>query len=242
MSEDLAQLPSEPVDIDKLKPHPKNYREHPEDQLAHIKKSIEQNGVYRPIVTAKDYTILAGHGVTKAAKEMGLKQLPVCLLDLDPDEPRALKILAGDNEMSKLAYGDDRALSELLKEVKAVDPDGLLGTGYDDQQLAMLVMVTRPSSEVEDMDAAREWVGMPDYDAGEPESKKYELLIKFDTLEERDEFIVERGLGHKSVSTQPATPTGGMVIESTRRAIMSWPPQEMNDTVNLEWQDGEAEA
>ena len=40
-----------------LKPHPKNYRSHPPAQLEHIKSSLEQHGVYRNVVVARDNTI-----------------------------------------------------------------------------------------------------------------------------------------------------------------------------------------
>lgn len=52
----------EHVDPKRLKPHPRNYRGHPDDQLAHIERSIRDNGVYRNVLVARDYTILAGHG------------------------------------------------------------------------------------------------------------------------------------------------------------------------------------
>ena len=96
------------VDIDKLKNHPKNYREHPDDQLAHLMKSIEQQGFYRNIVVAKDYTILAGHGVVKASRKLGLKEVPVVRLDIDANSTKALKVLAGDNELGRLAEVNDR--------------------------------------------------------------------------------------------------------------------------------------
>lgn len=70
-------MKTELVALSKLKPHPRNYRKHPADQLAHIKASIKQHGFYRNVVVAKDDTILAGHGVVQAAKEMKVKQVPV---------------------------------------------------------------------------------------------------------------------------------------------------------------------
>ena len=70
------------VAISGLRPHPRNYREHPEDQLEHIKASIVENGFYRNVVAARDGTILAGHGVVLAATAMGLRKVPVIRLDL----------------------------------------------------------------------------------------------------------------------------------------------------------------
>lgn len=132
-------FPVEIVDIDSLQPHPRNYKVHPESQIAHIIQSIEEHGLYRPIVTAQDGTILAGHGVVLAAKRLGLKRIPIRRLPLPRDDARAMKLLAGDNEISHLGEVDDLALSAILSQIKAEAPTGLLGTGYDDESLAKLL-------------------------------------------------------------------------------------------------------
>ena len=135
----------EQIPIADLKPHPRNYRQHPADQIEHIKASITDHGLYRNVVIARDGTILAGHGVVLASREMGLKTVPVIRVDLDPDDPKAIKILTGDNGISHLGEVDDRLLTELLKGLQET-AGGLLGTGYDDAMLANLIFVTRPQS------------------------------------------------------------------------------------------------
>lgn len=176
----------ETIPIAALQNHPRNYREHPDDQLEHIIKSIKDNGFYRNIIIAQDNTILAGHGVVKAAGKMGLTEVPVRRLPLTPDDPRALKVLAGDNEMGHLAEIDDRALSELLKEINELDVDGLLGTGFDEMMLANLVLVTRPATEIADFNEAAEWVGLPGYD--NDETSKIRIIVTFKSVEDRLEF------------------------------------------------------
>lgn len=173
------------VDICTLKIHPRNYKTHPPDQIIHLAESIREHGLYRNVVVARDNTILAGHGVVQAAHHLGLGRVPVVRLDLDADEPRALKLLAGDNEVAHLGEVDDRALSELLKEIKETDIDGLLGTGYDEMMLANLVMVTRPKGEIADINEAAEWVGMPEY---QQDDERCKLLITFASPADRDEF------------------------------------------------------
>src|SRR5262245_52884934 len=186
-----APLTVERVSLARLKPHPRNYQQHPEEQLLHLEESLREHGWYRNVVVAKDKTILAGHGIVEAARRLGMTEAPVVVLPLKPTEPRALKVLAADNELSHLAEVDDRALSELLKEVSQFDLAGLLGTGYDEQMLANLVMVTRPKSEIEDIDEAAEWAGMPDYEAAET---PYKLWVNFRTTDDRDEFCRLLGL------------------------------------------------
>ncbi len=168
------------IDIDKLTPHHRNYKVHPEDQIKHLAESIREHGFYRNIVVSREGTILAGHGVVEAALSIGIERVPVIQLNLSPDEPRALKLLAGDNEVQHLGEVDDRALSELLREIRDTDVSGLLGTGYDDQMLAALVMVSRAEGEIENFDAAKEWVGMPDF---EVDDTYYKVVVTCDNEE-----------------------------------------------------------
>lgn len=180
------------TDVTILKPHPRNYQQHPEIQLRHIIQSIETHGFYRNIVVAKDNTILAGHGVTEAALRMGLKQVPVIKMDIDPDDPRALKLLTGDNEIGNLAVVNDRMLTELLKEVMGNEDLGLTGTGFDADQLSSLLMVTRPANEIKDSNQAAEWLGMPDW---EVQPAAIRLIVSFEDEEDRQEFA--RKLGYE---------------------------------------------
>lgn len=182
----MSEFNTEAVAIAELRDHPRNYRAHPDDQLEHIIESIKEHGFYRNIVVTQDGTILAGHGVVKAARKMGLAEVPVIRLDVDPNSARALKVLTGDNEISHLGEIDDRLLSELLKEVKDIDLTGLLGTGYDEMMLANLIMVTRPANEIRDFNAAAAWVGMPGYDEGD---ERIKLIVSFRNEQDRKKFM-----------------------------------------------------
>ena len=224
-------FPLEMVSVTELKPHPRNYRAHPEDQLAHISQSMREvqrltqspNGFYRNIVIAADGTILAGHGVVQAAQKEGIAEVPVIRLPIWPDDPRALKILTGDNEISKLAEIDDRELTELLKLVKETDEAGLLGTGFDESMLAALTFITRPASEISTFDAAAEWVGMPAYDEGE---KPLQLVISFRNDEDRQTFVEQNAL---------------VIMGRVRKTWSTWwPAKEVNDAAAVKFEPGVA--
>lgn len=178
-------------EVSKLKPHPQNYRSHPADQLNHIKESIRRHGIYRNVVTANDGTILAGHGVVEACKELGIEIIPIVRLKVGPDDPSALKVLTGDNEIGHLGEIDDRQLSEILKKINETDITGLIGTGFDEMMLANLALVTRPAAEIKNFDAAAEWVGMPEYALG---SNAVKLVISFPDDKARAEFVKEKDL------------------------------------------------
>lgn len=221
MSLTAADFIPELAALDELRPHPRNYRAHPEDQLDHIARSIELHGFYRNVVIARDGTILAGHGVVLAARRLGRESVPVFRVDVEPDDVAALQLLAGDNEISNLAGVDDRALSELLRELAAVDVSHLLGTGFDELSLAALAMVTRPASEIAGMDEAGEWLGLPGF---ETPDETPTLLVKFDDDDGRRAFLELVGYGVDRVSRIG----GGHTIW--------WPDRPQNDLQSLRFQ------
>jgi hypothetical protein len=215
-----SAFPVELIAIEELREHPRNYVEHPQDELEHIKASIVEHGIYKNIVIARDSTILAGHGLVKAARQLGMLQLPVLRLDVDSDDPRALKVLTGDNEIMHLRQIDDRALANLFKEIRDSAGDtgaGLLGTGYDDMMLSSLLMVTRPASEIQDHNEAEQWVGMPAYETGEEISK---LIVSFRSEDERRAFVERTGVG--------------LMAGGDRFAWAGWyPPKDRNDLLSV---------
>jgi hypothetical protein len=214
LAEKLEALPVTNVPIAVVKPHPRNYRSHPEDQLEHLKRSIVEHGFYKNVVVANDLTILAGHGAVKAARELGFLSIPVVKLNIGPSDPRALKVLAGDNEIEHLAEQDDRLLSELLKIVK--EDGGLIGTGFDEQMLANLVYVTRPAAEIADHNEAAHWVGMPDY---ELPLAPHKVIVSFRSLEDKMKFaaLIGQKFTDKTVSTW-------------------WPYKEKNDVASVRFE------
>jgi hypothetical protein len=52
--------------------------------------------------------------------------------------------------------------------------------------LANLVFVTRPESEIEDFDAAAQWVGLPEY---QKTAKPFKVLVSFDDDAMRQKFL-----------------------------------------------------
>jgi len=184
------------VPLADLQDHPQNYLSHPADQIDHLVTSIEAHGVIRPIAATfweGAWTVLAGHGLKKALLRMGWITAPVYPRYIDPFSPEALHLLAADNGIPYLADRDDRALTELLKAIRAVDSDALLGTGYDDLMLANLVYVTRPASEIASHNEAEQWVGMPGYDEG-GDDQPLKLIISFRDARDRVAFVEQAGI------------------------------------------------
>lgn len=228
----MAMYPTVYVPADDLTEHDQHYAEHPDDQLEHLMESLLQHGFYRNVVVAKDGTILAGHGIVKAAKLCGISKIPTTQLDVDPDSPEALKILAGDNTLGLRKAVDDRGQTELLKAVLESADKGLLGTGLDEQMLAGLVLVTRRKHEIADIDEAAHWVGLSEWDG--VEAFPYRLVVHFEYEEVREDFVRE----------QLGNPRLQIGRKGTRAWSLRWPPtdkQEDLGALRFDFEEGAAE-
>jgi DNA modification methylase len=105
-----------------LKHNPNNARTHSQKQITQIAASIRKLGFNNPVLVDADDMILAGHGRTAAAKELGLAQIPIIrLIHLTPEEAKAY-ILA-DNRLAELAGWDNSVLAAELEELSALDLD-----------------------------------------------------------------------------------------------------------------------
>jgi hypothetical protein len=175
-----------------LRPHPRNDGSHPPEELAHLKQSLTEHGIYRNVVVAQDGTILAGHGVVQAAQELGHTHIAGKRMPYGPDEPQALKLLAGDNHIARLRVQDDALLAALLQELAQDDPTALLRTGFDEGTLADLVeqqslALHHLDRQVGENDPEAEWQGMPGFHQDNQLAWK-QLIVNFASLEDLQAF------------------------------------------------------
>ncbi len=228
----MSDYVTEMVELDKMRPHPQNYRQHPEDQLDQICQSIKEHGFYKNVVVARDYTILAGHGAVKACRKLGIAAVPVKKIDCDPFSAQALRIIVGDNEIARLGELDDRALTNMLKEISDAD-GGLGGTGFDKARLAALLAVTRPASEIADIDEAAEWVGMPEFVMTK---NPLRLIVQFETEADREAFLTQVGALGESA------PAGVLYKRDTsvsKTWSMWWPLRARHDNASLRFDEAD---
>lgn len=101
--------------LDQLREDPLNARVHPERNLAAIEASLRRFGQQKPIVVAKDGTVVAGNGTLAAARRLGWDSLLCVRTDLPPDEARAFAI--ADNRTAELAEWDMEVLASSAEEV-----------------------------------------------------------------------------------------------------------------------------
>ena len=98
-----------------------------------IRESIQENGLYRPLVVQKSTRrVIAGNHTLEEARGLGMETVGVVLLDVDDD--RAQRIMLADNRTGDFGGYDD----ELLRAVMTGLEGDLAGTGWheDDSEIA----------------------------------------------------------------------------------------------------------
>lgn len=122
--------------IAKLLPYARNSRTHSPEQIALVAASIVEYGFVNPCLIGADGILVAGHARLAASQKLGLKSVPVVVLDhLTPTQRRALVI--SDNRTAELAGWDDEMLRVELDALRDDDFDLSL-TGFDVDALADL--------------------------------------------------------------------------------------------------------
>ena len=109
------------VDIRALRPYEKNPRKN-ENAVEAVVNSISQFGFKVPIIVDRDNVIIAGHTRLKAAKQLGMTEVPVIVAeDLTPEQVRAFRL--ADNKTAELAGWDFELLDLELEELNMTELD-----------------------------------------------------------------------------------------------------------------------
>jgi ParB/RepB/Spo0J family partition protein len=101
-------MPNFPINA--LKPNARNARTHSKKQIRQIADSIAAFGFVVPILIDEDGNIIAGHGRYEAAKLLGLKQVPVIVVQGLSEAKRRAVALA-DNKIAENAGWDREMLA-----------------------------------------------------------------------------------------------------------------------------------
>jgi len=123
--------------IDRLIPYARNPRTHSETQIAQIAASISEFGFNNPILVDTSDGIIAGGGRLDAARIVGLKEVPVIVLDHLSDAQKRAYIIA-DNQLALNAGWDEDLLRVELSGLQQDNFDVSL-IGFEDEELAQLL-------------------------------------------------------------------------------------------------------
>ena len=113
--------------IEDIRPYEKNPRKN-EEAVEYVANSIKEFGFKVPIVIDKDNVIVTGHTRYKAAKKLGLTEVPIIIADdLSEEQIKAFRL--ADNKVSeKSKWNKDLLMSELFD----LEMD-MSGFGFEDE-------------------------------------------------------------------------------------------------------------
>lgn len=104
------------MDINQLIPYENNPRKN-DKAVEIVAKSINEFGFKVPIIIDKNNVIVCGHTRYKAAKKLGLTDVPVIVADdLTDDQVKAFRLV--DNKTSELASWDEELLIQELLDIE----------------------------------------------------------------------------------------------------------------------------
>lgn len=164
--------------IEKVKPYDNNPRNN-DDAVDATANSIKEFGWQQPIVVDKDGVIIAGHTRLKAAKQLGLKEVPVKIAEgLTDNRVKAYRL--ADNKTSDLA---DWNYDQLADELGGVDELDMAEFGFDDKDY-----------ETEDLDDDQP--GADGKDISDNLKEKFQVIVNCtdeDELQSTFEKLQEEG-------------------------------------------------
>lgn len=161
--------------ISDVKPYDHNPRDN-DGGVDAVAKSIKEFNWQQPIVVDKGHVIIAGHTRYKAAKKLGLKEVPVVVAsNLTDEQVRAYRL--ADNKTGELTTWDDDLLADELNDILDIDMSDF---GFDEE--------TASGADLDNVENQyTQKVDVPQYEITGEEPEESELV---DTSK-RDELVEE---------------------------------------------------
>lgn len=123
------------VEVDQLTPWDDNPRLN-EYAVEAIMESISSFGFNVPILCDQNSTIIAGHTRWKAARRLGLKKVPVIMIEMTDVKRRAFSV--ADNKTAEIADWDFPKLKQVLEELRSEDIN-VNSIGFSDEEIRELL-------------------------------------------------------------------------------------------------------
>lgn len=128
----------------------RNARTHSKKQIAQIASSIAKFGFNNPVLIDMEGMIVAGHGRVEAAKELGLKTVPVIRLEHLSDAEKRAYILA-DNRLAEKAGWDREILAIELQNLMSEELEfDVTITGFEMPEIDVLIEELEPKPDKRD--------------------------------------------------------------------------------------------
>jgi hypothetical protein len=155
---EIADAPTELVDMDSIHEHPSNPRYHSRQQVEELAASLKDHGYAGITLTVSTQTrnIVKGNGMYSALQLCGCKKVRVVLKDMDMKEE--LQFLIRDNRLSELSSWDKPMLDANICELQE------MGVELQDVGFTLEAM-----EEVENRYQSRQWRERDNSVGGEPQ-------------------------------------------------------------------------
>ena len=132
-------MKTEIINIDKLIPYARNPRKN-DNAVDKVAASLKEFGWQQPIVVDKDMVVVVGHTRLKAAKKLGMQEVPVHIAkDLTKAQAKAYRL--ADNRVGEEAQWDNELLEFEFNDLTELDFDLSL-TGFDDSEISNFAEVS----------------------------------------------------------------------------------------------------
>lgn len=208
ISENLMEI--EHLSTDAITEYARNARKNA-DTVAAVKASIKEFGFQQPIVVDRENVVIVGHARLKAARELGLKTVPVTRADnLTPEQVRAYRLL--DNKIAEKSHWDFGLLSIELSEIR----DSGIDLGAFNCEFPNFAL---DAGETASNNPQDEWRGMPEFNDDQEKSYK-SLTVHFESVQDLELF---------------AKKIGARITEKTKS--IWFPMREKNDFSQIEYRD-----
>src|SRR5579863_402461 len=167
--------------IEKIKPYDKNPKNHPPEQIDLIAASMEEDGVFAPILLDEKGIIIYGHGRRLAALKNKYKVYPI-VKAIGWSEARKKAARIKDNQLAALGGWNMPLLRGEAIQLKTEGYDVAL-LGFTEQ---MTQWLTSSGELVSDPNA--EWGGMPHFE--NPDARAFRsIVVHFKDQESVDAFV-----------------------------------------------------
>lgn len=142
----LTRLP-----VSKIQPNPSQPRkEFREEELSGLAESIRENGLLQPVTVRKEsgrYYLVAGERRLRACRLLGLSQIPVLLLECEPEDSAVLALLENLQRKDLQMFEEANAIVNLLREWQITQGEAAKRLGMSQPALANKMRLLKLSPE-----------------------------------------------------------------------------------------------
>jgi len=148
----VSEVVNRIISLDRYRASPDNYNEHPDEQIADLRRSVRLFGQVRSVVVLDDgqggFVGVAGHGFIEAAQAEGKTEVKADVIPPDWTAEKVVAYMAADNETARGSSPDLARLAALVAKLKETDEElAAVAAGGDARLKELLRSLKAPAGE-----------------------------------------------------------------------------------------------